>query len=271
MGLFTRPTLRYADRVVFISERVLDFFARHVRFCRPPAFIANGLDQRLFHAVDVERKRQLRQDLEFHNARPIILFVGRFVEKKGLGLLRQLAARLPEYDWVFVGHGPDDPRDWGLSNIRCDGMVEHEDIARYYQAADLLILPSIGEGFPLVVQEAMACGVPVLVSAETAQAISGVADVVLHTEPRVDSLVDSIRQAFGSPTLLAAKSRSAQYFAKEHWDWEACADRYCEVFEALVGPPNLSHQSHDPLVTKSPFEAHTENATPTQECKGGHS
>ena len=46
--------------------------------------------------------------------------------------------------------------------------LSQAELPPLYQAADLLVLPSVGEGFPLVVQEAMACGTPALVGDETA-------------------------------------------------------------------------------------------------------
>jgi phosphatidylinositol alpha-1,6-mannosyltransferase len=236
LRLFTRHVLRRADRVVFISPRVLQFFARQVRFSWPPEWIANGVDKARFHPIAADRRRALRQELGFPDDRPVVLFVGRFVEKKGLGLLRHVAERVPECQWVFVGSGPQDPSAWGLGNVRCAGAVAHDAIACYYQAADILILPSVGEGFPLVVQEAMACGTPVIISADTAQALPDVCRVALACEPEVDALVGAVRQAVASPESLASLSTTARRFAMEHWDWGECANRYCELLSSLAGP-----------------------------------
>jgi len=104
------------------------------------------------------------------------------VEKKGLAFLRALAPELPGVDWVFVGWGPEDPARWGLANVRCVGSLPQSEIVRYYQAAALLVLPSVGEGFPLVVQEAMACGLPVMTSPDTAAGAVGIEDLVFSVE-----------------------------------------------------------------------------------------
>src|SRR4051794_24367418 len=104
--LLTRRVLNRCDRAVFISRTVLDFFAPRCRFAQPPVFLPNGVDGRLFPPADPARRRRLRRALGLTDGRPAVLFVGRFVEKKGLPLLREAAARLPDCDWLFAGSGP---------------------------------------------------------------------------------------------------------------------------------------------------------------------
>ena len=77
---------------------------------------------------------------------------------------------LPGCHWTFVGWGPMPPADGDSATVRLAGRLPPQEIVGEYQAADLLVLPSVGEGFPLVVQEALACGTPVLVSRDVAQA-----------------------------------------------------------------------------------------------------
>jgi glycosyltransferase involved in cell wall biosynthesis len=91
------------------------------------------------------------------------------VKKKGLQIIEALAERSPDVLWILVGSGPEAPsRD--RPNVRVVGRVEHEHLPCFYQAADVLMLPSAGEGFPLVVQEALCCGAGVLSTDEVASA-----------------------------------------------------------------------------------------------------
>jgi glycosyltransferase involved in cell wall biosynthesis len=231
-----RLVLTGADGCVFISAQVQSYFTRRLRFRRPPRFIANGVDAAVFHPLgDVERRRT-RAELGWPADRPALLFVGRFVEKKGLPLLRVLAERFPECLWAFVGWGPEAPDRWGLPNVVCLGGLPQCKIAACYQAADLLVLPSVGEGFPLVVQEAMACGTPALISTETVGGYPAVEPLVYSAEPRPEAMTAKVRQILADPAALAARRAAVASFAREHWDWERCADRYAEIVRGLVTP-----------------------------------
>jgi glycosyltransferase involved in cell wall biosynthesis len=228
-----RVVLGSSDRVVYYSPRVRDYFARLFRLRQPPAFIPNGVATGTFHPLG-EEGRLLRAELGWPADRPVLLFVGRFVEKKGLRLLRVMAERVPEAEWVFVGWGPEDPSRWGLAHVRCAGALPQAQIARYYQAASLLVLPSVGEGFPLVVQEAMACGLPAMISTETAGGAPGVEAVLDCLDLRVEDWVRALRERVGAPDELAARRAGVAEYARRNWDWDECADRYLALFRATL-------------------------------------
>lgn len=229
-----RSVLSGASQVAFCSHSVIDYFASFVRFRRPAAFIPNGVDPELFHPVSASQRQTLREQLGWPQDQPVFLFVGRFVEKKGLAHLRRLAERFPQARWVLIGWGPDDPRGWNLPNVSCPGRVAHADLPPYYQAADLLVLPSVGEGFPLVVPEAMACGTPALISAETARAIPGVEQVTLVSELDAASLEAAIREAVDSPQRLATRRATAAAFAEQHWSWETSSQAYRRLLAEIT-------------------------------------
>ncbi|RZK23398.1 MAG: glycosyltransferase, partial [Flavobacterium sp.] len=152
-----------AERVVFISESVKEFFVSMNGGIEAKArLIENGVDLQTFKHLEESERFRLRSKMSFRDC-PVVLFAGRFVEKKGLDTIRRLAERRPNWSWLLVGAGPIDPLDWKLPQISVLGRKSHEELAALYQASDLLIVPSTGEGFPLVVQEAMACGLSVLV------------------------------------------------------------------------------------------------------------
>jgi phosphatidylinositol alpha-1,6-mannosyltransferase len=229
-----RMVLGGATQVVFVSDAVRRHFESFVSFRSPPELIANGVDTALFHPVDEARRAALRRELSAAPDAPLLLYVGRFVEKKGLPLLRQLAERMPRARWLFAGWGPLDPAAWRLPNVQVLRGLSCGALAPLYQAADLLVLPSVGEGFPLVVQEAMACGTPALVGEETAAGSPAAAGLLAAERlggsddaQRWTACIDALLQAPGLRPRVAA-------FARENWSWDACAGRYAELLQRLI-------------------------------------
>lgn len=238
-----RLILGYADQVVFISEVVRNDFQTRFRFRNEPRFIPNGVDSALFAPVDEFSREKMRGELLGTNAtRTVFIFAGRFVEKKGLSVLRRIAASMPDSLFVLVGQGPIDPRSWGLENVQVVGAVAQNELARYYQAVDALVLPSVGEGLPLVVQEAMSAGLPAAVSSRTARADSTVSAFLLHApctdELDEDVVVDrwvALLDAFDRQTSSSETRRNEiRQVATSHWAWERCAKQYAEIFRTLL-------------------------------------
>jgi glycosyltransferase involved in cell wall biosynthesis len=224
-----------ADRCVFYSPRVQDYFARFIRFRREPLFVPNGVDGGVFHPAAAADRPGLRARLGLPADRPVLLFVGRFVEKKGLRMLRQLAAALPQFEWVFVGWGPEDPSAWGLGHVRCTGSLPQPAIADYYRAADLLVLPSVGEGFPLVVQEAMACGLPAMISTETAEGAPETAGLLWCLDLNPKLWEHTLGGLAERPEEIDARRETVTQYARRNWDWDVCADRYLRLLQSLAG------------------------------------
>jgi glycosyltransferase involved in cell wall biosynthesis len=216
--------LRRATRVAFVSRSVQAYFGGFVRFRESPCYVPNGVDSNLFKPVPAKGRE---------SSEPLLLFVGRFVEKKGLRLLRKVAASVPEARWVFAGWGHLDPHNWGLPNVRVVSGQRKEELVPLYQAADLLVLPSVGEGFPLVVQEAMACGTPALVSDETAAGCPDAGELLLteslSAADTVDRWSNRIRSLIAARSSLAALRPRIAAFAATHWDWDRCTERYAAL------------------------------------------
>jgi len=227
-----------ATRTVFESETVRRYFTGIVRFRAAPVLVANGVDTNAFVPADPGRREALRARHGVLPGTPLFLFIGRFVEKKGIHVLRALTERIPQARWVLAGWGPLDPESWGLPNVSVVRSPEIEALVPLYQAADLFVLPSAGEGFPLAIQEAMACGTPVLVGAETAAGcpvadapILYEATAVQDTEARWSARLEALA---GAPETLRELRPRVAAFAREHWSWERCVERYAELLRACV-------------------------------------
>ena len=235
-----RLVLGRSSQVVFVSESVRQYFSRFTRFRRQAKVIPNGLDTKLFHEPTMPDRVAKRAMLSMPAGRSLLLFVGRFVEKKGLVILEQLAREFPESYWVLAGQGPIDPESWALQNVRVFPKLSQVALVDLYQSADLLVLPSKGEGFPLVVQEAMACGTPAIVGLDTATALAGLSGLIFsadsESEMAVPSWKEALRNILRKPSELAAMRTLVAAYASREWSWQKCAAAYAVEIDRIQVP-----------------------------------
>jgi glycosyltransferase involved in cell wall biosynthesis len=223
------------DQAIFVSEEVRKYFIKHTNFKNSPSLIANGVEDDIFYPVSLEERLQIRQNFMFLPEDKIFLFAGRFVEKKGLPILHRLALLFPQVRWIFAGWGKLDPEEWNLPNIKVFKGLSNTELAPLYQISDLLVLPSKGEGFPLVVQEAMACGTPAMVSPEVAQAYPAAASLMISVEVETSDAIakwsEAVEYHLNNPTKITELRSQISTFAKDHWSWKDCAERYYKIFK----------------------------------------
>lgn len=231
-SFITRPLLGRVPQAVFISDTVRRQF-QDASFRAQPALLFNGVDTARFHpAADKAERAALRQKLVIQGK--TVLFVGRFVEKKGLQALRLIAERLPKTTFILAGSGPLNPADWQLPNLRIAGKLPPDELARLYRVADALVLPSVGEGYPLVVQEAMASGLPVVCGMDSAEAdpgavgfIEGVAVDPADPQGTATRFVECLNRLPEAPLHA-----SAQY-AAQTYNWAKNAARIEAMIQAM--------------------------------------
>ena len=186
--LVARPMLGAADQVVFISDTVRRAFAR-TSMKREARLLFNGVEGTAFHDGPSRRT-----SFGFPEEAKVAVFVGRFVQKKGLGVLKALAAIRPDVTFAMVGSGPIEPAGWNLPNVRLLGTLKPAEIGELFRAADMMLLPSVGEGYPLVIQEAMACGLPVICGVDSA-----------HADPAATRWLQGVEVVLGDPEGTARR------------------------------------------------------------------
>jgi len=230
-----RAVLSSVDQVAFETEEVRRWFEPRVHFRKPPVLIESGVDTDLFKPASEAERLGYRERLGISGEQPLLVFVGRFVEKKGIKLIRPVIEANPTWSWLFIGRAGDvDPRSWHLPNLRVIEALSHPELRNHYVAADLLVLPSLGEGFPVVAQEAMSCGLPTLLSAQTARGLPAVRDLVFTTSTENDDLNAAVQKAVAAVFADKGLRGRVATLARERWTAEAFVARYEEQLEGLL-------------------------------------
>jgi glycosyltransferase involved in cell wall biosynthesis len=226
--LVTRPMLRAANVRVFISETV-----RRELLGTPPRhsseLLFNGVDASVFHLAGhgVSKPEAMAGVALCSDARRV-LFVGRYVEKKGLRILRALARQRPDLSFFFVGSGPIRPSEWNLENVHDLGPQTSASVADLYRWADLLVLPSVGEGYPLVIQEAMACGLPVVCGEPSERADPDATRWLRGVKidlSDVEASAAKCSAAIDGFVLSAEERAEIAAYARRRYSWPAMAER----------------------------------------------
>ena len=119
------------------------------------------------------------------------------------------------------------------AHVRYVGYLDDTELARLYASATLFVYPSLCEGFGLPPLEAMACGVPVLVS-NAASLPEVCADAAHYCDPeRVDDIASQLDHLLRDEALRARYARKGLEHAR-CFDWETAARRHLELFLSLI-------------------------------------
>lgn len=202
-------------------------------------------------AADDARAAEVRRELQLADAGFVFGAVARLSAEKNLGQLLEafqpLAQATPQAHLLIVGDGPErealEARCRELSLARQVTFTgNRSDMGRIYPALDCLVLPSLTEGMPLVILEAMARGIPVVASA-----VGDVPRLLGHaTHARLVPPGDGATLATALDQALAFHGRrdaSAREYALAHHAPSVMADRYIGIYRQLLAGAN-GHAIH---------------------------
>jgi len=191
-----------------------------------------------------EQKLAARQQLGLPEAGQGILFVGNDYRKKGLSTLLNALSLLPENIWLaVVGNAAQIPEFQAQAKVagvlnRVTFLGALSDVAPAYVAADCLAHPTQEDTFAMVVLEAMAHGLPVVVSSEAYCGISGLltheANALILDDPRdFAALADALKRVLLQPLLRQNLQVAATAFASAH-QWGTIAAQQEEIYFSVL-------------------------------------
>jgi glycogen(starch) synthase len=232
-----------ADRVISLtsSERLLlmDYCPG---VCEQIRVIGNGIDD------IADSRRPGRRD----DHAPVVLFSGRFVDRKGIHELMDaiaiVLAETPTVRFVLAGGHRDctaaDMEAWLLppclhrhrAQIKFTGWLTSRQMDDYYRSADILVVPSWYEPFGMVVLEGMIHGLAV-----AASAVGGPAEIlqdgktgILYPPRDASALAQAILRLTNDASLRARIARAGARDVRENWLWSRIVERMRGVYAEMV-------------------------------------
>jgi len=227
-----RKLLEFADRVTAVSEHTASTVK--AEYGVEPDVVYNGVDVETFHP-NHPAPAGIALD---GDAEPTFLFVGNFVERKRPGHVIDVARRVENARFLLFGDGPlfdSVRRDAAeLDNVTLFGRVEKSRLPAIYANCTGLLFPSVREGCPNVVLEAMASGKPVVGYDATSMP-----ELVVHERTGwladrddVDGLVEGVRFLMErDPDHVATETRS---YVEDRHRFERIAEEYLELYDDLL-------------------------------------
>jgi glycosyltransferase involved in cell wall biosynthesis len=220
-GFFGKLTeklmVRLTDKIITVSDKTKDDL-RKIKSSEKAVVIPNG--------IDLAEINQIKPSL----AKSDIIFVGRLIKEKKADLLIKSLVKVkntfPDVKCTIIGEGPEKENLEKLSDqsglkddVSFTGFLEdYQDVIAHMKSSKVLVLPSVREGFGMVVLEANACGLPVVVVDHPMNAAK---DLIIPgengfiAEVSEDSLSNNIIEAMESRKKMVEDSKD---FAKDY-DW----------------------------------------------------
>jgi glycosyltransferase involved in cell wall biosynthesis len=236
-----KSVLKRADRILTVSNETMKYVLRLGAEKAKTSVMYNGVDTDCFRDA---KKGESREKLGLPKNRKIIFSLRRLVYKNGLDTLIESAALVarayPDILFLVAGKGPskqfieDRIKELGIeNNANLTGFVPDELLPAYYNAADYFVLPSAsGEGLPLVLFEAMACGLPVV-----ATAVGGTPEIIEHMKngflvpPRnPKAMTEALLKLLSKEELGISIGEEAKRSIKNRFTWGENVQRLAKVY-----------------------------------------
>jgi len=242
-----KNTLRNADSVIAVSQFTSGNALSLYPFLRDRIkVVLNAVDETKFNPnqdpISFRKKLVLQSN-------PVVLFVGRLTAIKGLKFLiesfKEVVLNVPDVKLVLVGSGTDEVEaeirsqisKLGLqSSVILAGRISDDDLPGAYAASDLVVLPSLAEGFGLVLLEAMATCKPVVTTK-----LGPTEEIVTHGKeglliPKADShcLAEAIISILSDKSLATRMGQSGRRKIEAKFTISRWASQMIDVYQELL-------------------------------------
>lgn len=230
-----RKGYKYAQRIVAISTTTKDSLVNDYQVpSEKITVIPVGVDVGIFKPLDIKK---------IPNS---VLYVGRLCERKGLYYLiesiKMVREAIPNIKLYLIGKGNLREelqrlveKHGLLRNVVFIGKVSEEELIKWYNRAEVFVLPSLFEGFGIVCIEAMACGVPVI-----GTKVPGIVDIIRDRDNGLlvppqdpDSLAKAIVQMLKDKGLCKYLGERERKGILGKFDWSKISEEFIDLYKGF--------------------------------------
>ena len=230
-------------RLAVISRKTYDDVVQRWRHDEPIPVVYGGLDEARFNVPRrVQMRPFARRDLELADSDFGLLMIGNDWKKKGLECLLEALGRLQNSSVKLLVAGQDSIGPY-RDSIDHYGLIKQlnflpirSDVEFYYAATDVYVCPSLEDAFAYPPFEAMACGLPVIVSSQAgvSELIADGKDGLLLKDPRdAETLARLIGKLYNDPAVRTDLGENAARTASQY-TWKRNAEQFKMLFEEVM-------------------------------------
>ena len=228
LKLFTKLAMFNAPVVTAVSQFTADLVTRELRLSRAVRVIYNGIDHTLFVPSKSPKAKGKRIST---------LFCGNLTLRKGAQWLIPIANKLKRNIFITYTSGLRTKKGQiNHSRLKNLGSISHQQMPAIYNDSDILLFPSVREGFGLAAAEAMACGLPVV-----ATDCSSLPELIHHGMGGflcplgdVDTFAEKINLLAESPQLRREMGEYNRARVEKMFTLDKMVHQYKELFEEIL-------------------------------------
>ena len=223
------------------SNKIKEYFQQIE--CKNIEVIPNGIDVKRFQNLN---RGENRKKMDFNNEF-VIITVARLEKVKGLKYLIKALDILKNksgenYKLLIIGEGSERDNLKNLTkklklenSIKFLGQISNQDIPNYLSASDCFVLPSISEGFGIVILEAMAANVPIV-----ATRVGGILDIIenektgILTEPKNSEEISKAILKIHKEPEFAKKLVNNAFLSLHQYSWQDIQEKVYSIYEKVI-------------------------------------
>jgi len=224
------------DNIIAVSNEIKNVLTSNLGAdINKISIISCGVDTSVFVPLE---KMDTRRKLGIAENAKVVLFAGSLNYSKGVDVIFECAQRMPDVLFIFVGDGL---LKTDIKNCKFPGTCPHEEMAKWMNSADIFVLPSRSEGTPVVILEALSCGIPVIASR-----IGGCPDVIkdgktgyLVPVNDVDMMQRKVRDLLNDDVDRNLMGKRGRKDMIEKFDTKKIAERIRRVYKETISSRDL--------------------------------